>query len=421
MTNSFIHAFIQDNIYIVGLGFAIFVVIIIALRLLYVKSMQIQKLKYQLEMQQELSLTRHEQYEFAQKDLEHSQEQLKFQFENLAQSIFAQKGKEITQLNQSSLENLLRPLSEQVELFKNRVNQIHSESISNNASLNTEIKRVADMGIKISNDANNLSNALLGQKKVLGNWGEMQLEQSLQLFGMIKDQHYKAQPSFVDKNGQRNIPDFLIMLPDEKHLVIDSKVSLVDYNRAVAAKDDQEQGQALNAHIKAIKNHIKDLASKSYNQLEGINSPPFVLMYFPIEPAYIQALSHDQKLFEYGWNKQVVMVSHTTLLPVIKTISSLWAVANSNKQARLLGDQAGEIYNQVVLVSERLNRLGMSLSTASRQYNDTVTALVGQQGLASKVEKFAEVSTKAKNEIKQTNIQDVEIDSKRLQKFLTNY
>ena len=415
MINSYVQDFIQENIYMVGLAAAALLVAIFILRSLYTKSMQIQKLSYQLEMQQELNLSKQAQYDMLQQDLQQSQEQLRYQFENLAHNIFAQKGQEITKLNQSSLDNLLRPFSEQVELFKHRVNQIHSESISNNASLNTEIQRIADMGIKISNDANNLSNALLGQKKVLGNWGEMQLERSLQLFGMLKDQHYKAQPSFVDKNGQRHIPDFLIMLPDEKHLVIDSKVSLVDYNRAVAAKDDQEQGQALNAHIKAIKNHIKDLSSKSYNQLDGINSPPFVLMYFPVEPAYLQALSHDQTLFEYGWNRQVVMVSHTTLLPVIKTISSLWAIANSNKQARLLGDQAGEIYNQVVLISERLNRLGMSLSTASRQYNDTVTALAGQQGLVSKVEKFAQVSTKAKSEIKQAEYQEVEIDTKRLQ------
>lgn len=410
-----IEQFLYSNIHAIGIAVAIAIAVIVVLRMLYVKSIMIQQLQHQIEMQNQLAATTQVQYELAQRDLQASQVQLKSQFENLAQSIFLQKGREITKLNQDSLDNLLRPLSEQVERFKHRINQIHSESISNNTSLNAEIQRVADMGIKISTQANNLSNALLGQKKVLGNWGEMQLERSLQLFGLHKDQHYKAQPSFIDNQGQRHVPDFLILLPDDKHLVIDSKVSLVDYNRAVSANSEEQQRQALNAHIKAIKNHIKDLSIKSYNQLDGINSPPFVLMYFPIEPAYIQALTHDQGLFEYGWNKQVVMVSHTTLLPVIKTVSGLWAIANSTKQARLLGDQAGEIYNQVALVADRLNRLGASLTTVNRQYNDTVTALAGQQGLIGKVSKFAQVSTKTKNEIKHPKQQSVEIESKRLE------
>jgi DNA recombination protein RmuC len=177
--------------------------------------------------------------------------------------------------------------------------------------------------------------------------------------------------------------------------VLDSKVSLVDYDRAIAAESEAERHAALDAHVKAVKNHIDDLSGKDYSNLIGMHSPSFVLMFMPIEPAYIEAMKHNKELFNYGYQRNVIMVSYTTLMPILKTVANLWMVARSNEQAQELSNRAGDIYNQVVVVAERLERLGNTLGTASKHYNDTVTAVAGQQGLYGKVSRFNELSSKA--------------------------
>jgi DNA recombination protein RmuC len=326
---------------------------------------------------------------------EQSKQQLKTEFQNLANQILDEKGKSLAANSQASLEVLLKPFREQIEGFQRRVNQVHDESVRGNVSLTAEIKRVLEVGMKMSTEASTLATALKGDKKTTGNWGEVQLELALQQAGLMRGDHYESQPRFKDVEGQPRQPDFVVKLPDEKHLVIDSKVSLVDYDRAIAAGTQAESDAALDAHVKAIKNHIDDLAGKDYSNLIGVHSPSFVLMFMPIEPAYIEALKHNKSLFNYGYEKNVIMVSHTTLMPILKTVANLWMVARSNEQAHEIGSKAAEIYNQVVLVAERLKRLGDTLGTASRHYNDTVTAVAGQQGLYGKASRFSELSAKA--------------------------
>lgn len=321
--------------------------------------------------------------------------QLKTEFQNLANQILEEKGKTLAANSQASLEVLLKPFREQIEGFQRRVNQVHDESVRGNVSLGVEIKRVLEIGMKMSTEANTLATALKGDKKTTGNWGEVQLELALQQAGLVRGDHYESQPRFKDVDGQPRQPDFVVKLPDQKHLVIDSKVSLVDYDRAIAASTQAEFDTALDAHVKAIKNHIDDLAGKDYSNLIGVHSPSFVLMFMPIEPAYIEALKHNKSLFNYGYEKNVIMVSHTTLMPILKTVANLWMVARSNEQAHEISAKAAEIYNQVVLVAERLKRLGDTLGTASRHYNDTVTAVAGQQGLYGKTARFSELSAKA--------------------------
>ncbi len=204
---------------------------------------------------------------------------------------------------------MLKPLRDQIDGFQKRVNQVHDETLRGNVSLGMEIKHVMEMGQKISSEANSLASALKGDKKTTGNWGEVQLERTLQLAGLMPDVHYQAQPAFKDQQGNRRQPDFIVKLPDQKHIVIDSKVSLVDYDRAIAAQTDSEIQMALDAHVKAVKNHIDDLGKKDYSNLIGMRSPSFVLMFMPIEPAYIEAMKHNQDLFNYGYQRNVVMVS----------------------------------------------------------------------------------------------------------------
>lgn len=326
---------------------------------------------------------------------EDSKKQLKTEFQNLANQILEEKGKTFAQNSQSSLDAMLKPFRDQIDGFQKRVNQVHDETLRGNVSLSSEIKRVLEAGMKISSEANTLATALKGDKKTTGNWGEVQLERTLQLAGLAPGDHYEAQAHFKDGQGNNRHPDFVIKLPDLKHLVIDSKVSLVDYDRAIAADTDAETQAALDAHVKAVRNHIDDLSKKDYSNLVGMRSPSFVLMFMPIEPAYIEAMKHNKDLFDYGYQRNVIMVSHTTLMPILKTVANLWMVARSNQQAHELSARAGEIYNQVVVVAERLKKLGSNLDTVSRQYNETVKAVAGQQGLYGKTSRFNELSSKA--------------------------
>ncbi|MEH6635107.1 MAG: DNA recombination protein RmuC [Halioglobus sp.] len=331
--------------------------------------------------------------------LNETRENLKKEFENLANKIFEDKGKSFTTTSKDSLEAMLKPFREQISGFQSRINEVHSESIKGHTALEKEIQKVLDVGLEMNSQASNLTVALKGDKKTTGNWGEAQLERTLELAGLQPGDHYESQATFRDDNGKRRLPDFIIKLPDSKNLVIDSKVSLVDYDRAIAADSDEARTEALNAHAQAVRNHIDDLASKDYSNLPGIGSPDFVLMFMPIEPAYIEAMKHNKGLFNYGYTKGVVMVSHTTLMPILRTVANLWMVEQSNKEAKEISSRAGEIYNQVCLVAERLHKLGNTLKAANNHYNDTVKGLAGKQGLHGKVERFAQLSTKANKEM----------------------
>jgi DNA recombination protein RmuC len=350
---------------------------------------------------------------------EQSREQLKTEFQNLANKVLEEKGRLFTQSSTSSLDAMLKPFREQISAFQQRINQVHDESVKGNASLGTEIKQVLEVGMRMSAEANNLTLALKGDKKTTGTWGEIQLEKTLELAGLVKGDHYEAQPRFKDGEGQNRQPDFVIKLPDNKHMVIDSKVSLVDYDRALSAETEAEQGVALQAHVKAVKQHIDDLSRKDYTNLIGMRSPSFVLMFMPIESAYIEALKNNRDLFNYGYQRNVVMVSHTTLMPIMKTVANLWMVARSSAQAQELSDRAGEIYNQVAVVAENLKKLGDTLGTVSNHYNRTVTALAGRQGLYGKVNRFNELSAKANKTLPPIEPHHVDYQVERLSLMAT--
>ncbi len=343
-----------------------------------------------------------------------SRERLKSEFQVLAAQVLQEREQHFDTSSRDSLSLLLQPLREQIQTFQHRVNQVHDESLRGNVSLATEIRHLSEVGLQMSREAETLARALKGDKKLAGNWGEIQLERSLQLAGLERGVHYETQERLRDAQGDLRLPDFILKLPDGKHVVLDSKVSLVDYDRALAATSDEARAAALDAHAKAVRNHIDDLARKDYGGLQGLDSPGFVLMFMPIEPAYIEALRHARDLFDHGCRQNVILVSHTTLMPVLKTVSSLWMTARSNEQAQALADRAGEIYNQVALVAERLKKLGESLETVSRHYNSTVTAVAGQQGLHGKVSRFREVSARANRRMPDLQPLAADIDAERL-------
>lgn len=348
---------------------------------------EIQSLKIEQQKDREFNEQRLQQFE-------ESKKQLKIEFENLAGKILDEKTKALGENSRSSIDALLKPFREQIESFQKRVNDVHTESVKGNASLESEIKKVLDVGLKMSKDADNLTSALKGDSQKRGGWGEAQLERTLEMSGLVAGTHYDKQSSFKDADGRRKQTDYLINVPGGKQMIIDSKVSLVAYDRVVAADSPEAQTLALDEHADAVKRHIDDLASKDYTNLIGMRSPSFVLMFMPIEPAYIEALKYKKDLFSYGYDKNIVLVSHTTLIPILRTVANLWMMERSTKEAREISDKAGEVYNQVCEVAIRLQKLGGSLSAASNHYNDTLTSIAGRQGLHGKVERFSQLSSK---------------------------
>lgn len=336
------------------------------------------------------------------------------EFENLANRIFEEKGKTFADASQVNIAAMLKPFREQIEGFQKRVNEVHDASLQGNSTLNAEIRKVLEVGLKMSKEANNLTSALKGDSQQRGAWGEAQLRRTLEMSGLVEDAHYEVQSSFKDMEGRQKQTDYLIKLPDGKHIIIDSKVSLNAYDRAIGAESPAEYQLAMNEHVKAVRRHIDDLASKDYTNLIGISSPSFVLMFMPIEPAYIDALKMSKDLFEYGYRKSIVLVSHTTLIPILRTVSNLWMIERSNAEARDISEKAGDVYNSVCLVAERLSKLGGTLNTASNHYNSAIKALAGKQGLYGRVDRFKQLSAKVSKSLPSLETNHIDFEVERL-------
>lgn len=381
-------------------------------------STQLSEVKQQLAELRTTLTEKQANFDEQQRNFAEVKKQMNTEFQNLAQQILDEKSKTFSESNQSSMNLLLKPFKEQIDQFQKRVNEVHSESVKGNANLESEIKRVLEIGVSMSQDAQNLTTALKGNNKVAGNWGEIQLESALQSAGLLKDEHYLEQESYRDEDGKRFAPDFVVKLPDNKHLVLDSKVSLVAYDQAVRSEDNFAISKHLDEHCKSLRTHIDGLSKKNYSQLLGIKSPDFVLMFVPVEPAYIEAMKHDPQLFNYGYERNVILVSHTTLMPILRTVANLWRIERGNTEAREISERAGDIYNQVCMIAERLNSLGKTLTTANNHYNKTVTALVGQQGLVGKVERFQTLSAKAIQKTPTTELLTNDFDTAKLDVML---
>lgn len=345
---------------------------------------------------------------------EQQKQALQKEFENLANRIFDEKGRAFNQSSQQSLDHLLKPFREQIESFQKRVNDVHSESLRGHATLEAEIKKVLETGLNMQKEADNLARALKGDSQKRGAWGQAQLERTLEMSGLVRDVHYATEAVFRNDENRPLRPDYVVKLPDGKHMVIDSKVTLNAYDELIAAETEEQQQQALDEHIQAVRRHIDDLSSKDYSNLIGMRSPGFVLMFMPVEPAYIEALKHQKDLFGYGYAKNVILVSHTTLVPILRTVANLWMLDQSNKEAREISDRAGEIFNQVCLVAERLQKLGNSLGAVSNHYNDTVKALTGQQGLYGKVDRFSILSSKVSKSLPPLEATHLDLQIERL-------
>lgn len=324
--------------------------------------------------------------------------ELNLEFSNLANKIFEEKSANFTQNSQNSLDLLLKPLKEQISTFQERVNAVHDESVKGMSALGMQIKHISEIGISMSKEANSLATALKGSNKTLGNWGEIQLERTFEASGLVKDEHYLTQQNFKNEEGKRLIPDFIVKIPDGKHLIVDSKVSLIAYEKAITASNEEELNLALKEHIASMKNHIDSLNSKNYGEIVP-DSPDFVLMFIPIEPAYIEAMKFDSSLFDYAFQKRVILVSHTTLMPILRTVANLWRIERGNEEAKNIVKSAIKIYDKVRNVAEHMNRLSNTLNTANKHFNALASSFSGRDGLVSRLENFKRLSPDEQKDI----------------------
>lgn len=331
---------------------------------------------------------------------EHMQTQFTTQFENLANKILDEKTTRFTKQNQENLEGVLKPFNEKLTEFKKKVEETYTQESYERASLKGEINQLFQLNQTMAKEAKNLTTALKGGSKAQGNWGELLLETILEKSGLRKGEEFVTQESFHTDDGKRQHPDVILNLPEKKHIIIDSKVSLTAYERYFSAEDESEKERALKHHVASIQTHIKQLSGKQYQNLDTLNSPDFVLMFMPIEPAFGLALQYDPSLFLNALHKNVMMVSPSTLLATLQIIANIWKQDRQNRHSLEIARQGGALYDKFVLLHEDLKKLGKQLTTAMGTYDNTVKKLAtGNGNLIRQVEKIKDMGAKATKSI----------------------
>lgn len=335
--------------------------------------------------------------------LQDAEAQLKTQFENLAHKIFEERGRQFSEQNQQSIENLVAPLKQQLGEFKTRVETVYDNETKDRISLREEIVSLRRDTAKMNQEALNLTKALKGDNKAQGNWGEMILEKVLEQSGLRKGIEYETQGAFRDEDNRLFKPDVIVRLPENKDVIIDSKVSLVAYERYCSTEDDQERIDALKQHTEAVRNHIKGLSNKDYASLKGLRSLDFVLLFMPIEAAFMAAFQADEKLFNDAFEHKIVVVTPTTLLATLRTVQNIWRYEQQNENARLIADKAGALYDKIRGFAEDIEKLGNQLNTAHKTYDGIVNKLSSGNGnLLRQASAFEELGVKIKKKLPKT-------------------
>jgi len=325
------------------------------------------------------------------------QEKFTKEFENLANKILDEKANKFTELNRENIKNILNPLQEKILHFEKKVEDTHKESIGHHASLKEQILGLKDLNLQMSKEAINLTKALKGDSKLQGNWGELVLERVLEKSGLEKDREYFVQQSFVTEDGNRVLPDVVINLPDNKKMIVDSKVSLTHYERFVNEEDETMQQQFLKEHVNSIKRHVEQLGDKNYHDLYKIESPDFVLLFIPIEPAFAIALNEDNSLYNKAFEKNIVIVTPTTLLATLRTIDTMWNNEKQQKNAIEIARQAGALYDKFHNLMVDLTAVGKDMDKAKSNYSAAMNKLFeGKGNLITSVEKIKKLGAKAK-------------------------
>ncbi len=392
--------------------------------LLELKAVREAKERELVEAKEEAAALRSERAGLAQRiethkdDLKQMEERFRVEFQNIAQKIFEEKANTFKTQSSEALGHLLNPLKEKIGSFQEQVQKAFHTEAKERHSLKSEIERIASVNEKMTRETENLTQALKGDVKAQGTWGEVVLEKILAESGLRKDEDYVVQGKDLGmkhpETGRPLKPDVVVKLPDEKHIIIDSKVTLDSY-RKYCETDEAEQELHLKAFIQSMKAHVKGLEERRYQDTEGLGTPDFVLMFMPIEGAYSLALQAESELHEFAWGKRIVIVSPTTLFVTLRTIAQLWNIEAQNKNALAIAQESGKLYDKFVGFLEDMEKLGSQLQTTQRTYNDAFNKLsAGKGNLIGKTEKLRELGAKASKSIKSHLIDQDEEGAERV-------
>ncbi|MCE5331873.1 MAG: DNA recombination protein RmuC [Bacteroidales bacterium] len=331
-------------------------------------------------------------------EIEELQKRLTAEFENIANKILKERSDEFTVSNHKNISEILNPLKEKIQLFEKKVDETYDKELRDKISLREEVRKLTELNTRVSEEANNLTKALKGDVKKQGNWGEIVLERVLERSGLTKGQEYEREEVVDGADNSVQRPDVIIHLPDNKHIIIDSKVSLVAYERFMTAESEEHQLQYLKEHIASIRSHVKLLSEKNYQNAQNINTPDFVLMFVPIEASFSVAVQGDGELFSYAWERKIVIVSPTTLLATLRTISSIWKQENQTKNAQEIARLSGSLYDKFIGFTEDMVKIKNNIDRTSNAYDDAIKKMKdGSGNIIRTAEKIKELGAKTGN------------------------
>ncbi|WP_158825772.1 DNA recombination protein RmuC [Mucilaginibacter lacusdianchii] len=365
------------------------------------------------EARQELESTRSfykaQQEKLQEQKAEIEQTRLHFQreFENVAEKLLKEKSKEFLDVNKTNLDTILNPLKENIKAFEDKVDKVYNMEAADRNTLKGVITQLMELNKQISSEAQNLTNALKGDNKKQGNWGEFILEKVLERSGLIRDREYRIQANYQAADGNRYQPDVVIDLPDDKHLIIDSKVSLIAYERLVNCETEEERKLHAKAHVESLRSHVHGLSAKNYHALNKINSPDFVMLFVPIESSFSFAVQLDADLFNDAWDKRVVIVSPSTLLATLRTIASMWKQERQNRNVLEIARLSGEMYDKFVGFLTDMDGIGRNLKLSQDAFDKAINKLSdGRGNLTITAEKIKKLGAKANKQIEQKYLFD---------------
>ncbi|MCX6311569.1 MAG: DNA recombination protein RmuC [Bacteroidetes bacterium] len=333
-------------------------------------------------------------------ELENLQERFTKEFENLANKIFEEKSKKFTEQNKTQIDDILKPLGEKIKDFEKRVNEVYSDETKERTGLKQQLVELLQKNQQLSKDAQNLTSALKGENKSAGNWGEYILQSILEKSGLRKDEQYRAQKSFTSEDGKIYQPDVIIDLPGNKNLVVDSKVSLVAYERFASAESEEEKTLAIKEHVASVRKHIKDLSEKNYQKIYQLNTLDFILLFMPIEPAFSAALQNDRELFNFAFDKNIVIVSPTTLLATLRTVDNFWKQELQNRNVLQIADEAAAMYEKFVGFTESMIDVGKRMDDSKKSYETAMNRLsTGSGNVVRRIENLKKLGLKVSKSI----------------------
>lgn len=342
-------------------------------------------------------------------ELENIQKKFTTEFENIANKILKNNSLEFTQVNQKNIKEILNPLKDKIQTFEKKVEDTYQKGIKDQTDLKAELKKLYDLNSRISEEANNLTKALKSDSKKQGNWGEFILERVLERSGLVKGQEYDTQITARNEQGELIRPDVIIKLPENKHIIIDSKVSLLAYEAYVNEEEQDKRNVFLKQHVDSIKTHIKGLSEKNYQNATLFDTPDFVLLFMPIESAFSAAIQYDSDLFNFAWEKKIVIVSPTTLLATLRTVASIWKHEKQTLNALEIARQGGALYDKFVGFLKDLENLGLQINRVSKTYDDARNKLVdGTGNLIKRVEDLKKLGAKASKSLPEKYIENIE-------------